>query len=161
MLDKILATLVNWPSQVVRILGPHHKDAWGKSDYTSVINNACLRNFDQIIFPDHSAGQRFKETIVASYRQTTCIKKRDQDTGKIVSYEVPYKFLNSELPAQDLIVVDDLCDGGRTFLELAKQINRKHSLTLFVIHGVFSGNALPDLLQYYNKIIVSNSLGKY
>mgnify|MGYP000559891090 CR=1 FL=1 len=45
-------------------------------------------------------------------------KHRDIKTGKITSTEVPG--LSTEDGAKQFYIVDDICDGGRTFIELAK-----------------------------------------
>ena len=89
------------------------------------------------IAPDAGAEKRvyevakhydFEEVYVAC-------KKRNAVTGEIYGYSVP-----TDIPeGRDLVVVDDICDGGRTFIELAKKLpkNRK-SLKLYVTHGIFS-----------------------
>jgi len=76
---------------------------------------------------------------------------RDTKTGEIKSV-----VLRDEVPAGALLVVDDLCDGGRTFIELAKALpNRPSTATyLYVSHGIFSRG--PDvLLGYYDKIFTA------
>lgn len=64
-------------------------------------------------------------------------KNRDLLTGEITNISVD----NPELiSGRNLLVVDDICDGGRTFVELAKVIkpHGPNSLSLFVTHGIFS-----------------------
>ncbi len=43
---------------------------------------------------------------------------------------------------RDFLIVDDICDGGRTFIELAKelrkQIFKSDKIRLYVTHGIFS-----------------------
>jgi len=80
-----------------------------------------------------------------------CIKDRDLSTGKITLKVLePEKCLG-----RDCVVIDDLCDGGGTFLGIASQIEVE-SLTLIVTHGVFS-QGYSKLLHYYDQIITSNS----
>ena len=43
-----------------------------------------------------------------------CQKNRDIKTGE-VSVVVP------TLPAKDILIIDDICVGGRTFVEIAKR----------------------------------------
>jgi ribose-phosphate pyrophosphokinase len=45
-----------------------------------------------------------------------------------------------QLKDKHVIIVDDICDGGRTFIELAKVLksNKVKNITLFVTHGIFS-----------------------
>lgn len=65
-----------------------------------------------------------------------CSKKRNPVDGKITGVKVN----GSSLKGQDCIIVDDICDGGRTFIEVAKALRRKHcgKITLCVTHGFFT-----------------------
>jgi ribose-phosphate pyrophosphokinase len=56
------------------------------------------------------------------------------------------------------VIIDDICDGGATFLSIAEKINAKH-LTLIVTHGIFS-KGFSALEKRFNEIIVSDSYGK-
>lgn len=98
------------------------------------------------VYPDESAARRsiYGPGVVAK-------KKRNQESGEIISYDL------ESLPVGEYTVIDDLCDGGRTFIECAKALPAGCSLHLCVTHGVFSGNA-PALLDYYQTIQVTNSL---
>lgn len=62
-------------------------------------------------------------------------KLRNMATGQIIRTE-----LNGDVDGKDLVIVDDVCDGGRTFLELAKVAKARgaQSITLYVTHGIFS-----------------------
>lgn len=46
---------------------------------------------------------------------------------------------------KDCLIVDDICDGGRTFTELAKKLKEggAKSVTLYVTHGIFSAGLEP------------------
>ena len=56
------------------------------------------------------------------------------------------------------MIIDDICDGGATFLAIAEQIKPKH-MTLIVTHGVFS-KGFAVLEKKFDEIIVSDSYGK-
>jgi len=84
-------------------------------------------------------------------------KKRDQHTGNIVGLEcVTFpETVQSELP---IVVIDDICDGGRTFIEIAKELRDmgySNELRLFVSHGIFS-KGKEELSKYYNIIEARN-----
>jgi ribose-phosphate pyrophosphokinase len=53
-----------------------------------------------------------------------------------------------ELNGAHCVITDDLCIGGRTFIELAKALKNKGAgmITLYVTHGIFS-NGLKELLD--------------
>jgi|688.fasta_scaffold435743_2 ribose-phosphate pyrophosphokinase len=87
----------------------------------------------------------------------TASKHRDIQTGKITHTEIP----NIEQYGEDhkFVIVDDICDGGRTFTELAKEI-RKHNILseihLIVTHGIFSAGLKP-LNEVFTKIFCTDS----
>lgn len=88
-----------------------------------------------------------------------CSKHRNVKDGKIIGCHVPdVPHLIEE--RDELVVVDDICDGGRSFVELAKSISRKWSranakLILMVTHGLFT-KGLEELSIYYNEIYTRN-----
>lgn len=62
-------------------------------------------------------------------------KTRDFATGKLSGFH-----MEDELPAEGkLLIVDDLCDGGGTFIGLAEATGLpRERLDLWVTHGIFS-----------------------
>lgn len=61
-----------------------------------------------------------------------------------------------------IYIVDDICDGGRTFVELAKAIKAHGftgSLVLSVTHGIFSKGLEP--LEVFDKVHAVNNMSKY
>lgn len=101
---------------------------------------------DLLLLPDKGAAARYsqlsaKEFIVAE-------KIRDEATGRILETIVP------NIPiGKNILVCDDLCDGGRTFIEVAKAIGhcRPNKMILYVSHGIFS-QGLEALGSYYSQI---------
>jgi len=47
---------------------------------------------------------------------------------------------NGNAKGKNLVIVDDICDGGRTFIELARVLKEKgaNKVALYVTHGIFS-----------------------
>lgn len=90
-----------------------------------------------LVSPD--AGSNKKVAALASYFERPDFiradKKRDLSTGRIVSTEV-----YGDVKDKNLLIVDDICDGGRTFIELAMALYAKGAATvnLYVTHGIFS-----------------------
>lgn len=94
-------------------------------------------------------------------RIVTASKVRDLSTGKILHTEVP---VSTEGDPQTFIIVDDICDGGRTFIEVAKAIREKRpkdrfkdKIYLIVTHGIFSSGLL-ELSQWLDGICTTNSV---
>lgn len=98
-----------------------------------------------------------------------CTKHRDQISGKILHTEVPLKDIHFQQPT-DYIIVDDICDGGRTFAEIAKAIHTRYDqqkeltsevasfrIFLVVTHGIFS-NKFSVLNKCTDGIYTTNSI---
>lgn len=68
-----------------------------------------------------------------------CGKKRNVSTGEITATMV-YEEKDVVKSFDRLLIVDDICDGGKTFIELAKALKAKKakSVELYVSHGIFS-----------------------
>ncbi len=87
----------------------------------------------------------------------TGLKIRDLETGKIIKSDINTNDLNGKA----CIVVDDICDGGRTFIELGSALKLKNAGDLFFIasHGIFSYSALDKLKEAgYKNVCSSNSI---
>ena len=84
-------------------------------------------------------------------------KYRDITTGKILSTDVP---LSEVKDYGKFIIVDDIIDGGRTFIELAKAIKKyypNNKVYLIVTHGIFSAG-YTELKEYIDAIYCTNSV---
>ncbi len=81
-----------------------------------------------------------------------CFEKTRED-GKVVYTQE----LNDSLGCT-AVVVDDICDGGATFIALAQVIKVAQpdtTIDLYVTHGIFS-KGVDELLKYYGTIYTSN-----
>ena len=91
-----------------------------------------------IVAPD--AGAAKKASRVAQgfgLSMVTASKVRDVQTGQITRTELQS---SAALAGVDVLIVDDICDGGRTFIELAKALRERGAarVFLYVTHGIFS-----------------------
>ncbi len=87
----------------------------------------------------------------------TGIKIRDLATGQIIKSDVN----TDDLKGQSCIIIDDICDGGRTFIELAKALKEKNAGDLYFVasHGIFSHNAIDRLKEAgFKNVCSSNSI---
>lgn len=118
-------------------------------------------NLTGLICPDKGAISRVEK--IASYLNKDCgeyivycDKKRDMNTGKILSFSA------SEIKRtfSDLILFDDICDGGGTFIASAKEIKKQNpdiKLHLCVTHGIFS-KGCTELKSVFDNIYCFNSV---
>jgi len=111
-----------------------------------------------IISPDAGALKKIydvaKEFNITNV--TTASKVRDMKTGSIIRTELPTMDLRG---IEHLIVIDDICDGGRTFIELAKAIKEITEIPIYLIvtHGIFSAG-FKTLFEYFDGIYCTNSI---
>lgn len=106
-----------------------------------------------VIAPDRGAVARATAVAEASdlplYRAE---KHRNPDTGKLDG------FTCEPLPDTGrFLVVDDICDGGGTFMGLAGATGLpRERLGLWISHGVFSGRA-QQLAEHFGEIVTTDS----
>jgi ribose-phosphate pyrophosphokinase len=113
-----------------------------------------------LISPDGGALKKIYKLAQAlqNYEVIECGKSRDVKTGKLSGFKV----YSDDLDGKDLLIVDDICDGGGTFLGLAKELKRKNAgkLYLAVSHGIFS-KGFKDLETYYDHIYTTDSFSTF
>lgn len=121
-------------------------------------NSKLVMAYDQedaiLILPDAGAAKKsgkYAEWNPRISSAVQCIKSRDLETGgiQLVVLE-PQKCEDN-----NCVIIDDICDGGATFLAIAKQIKPKH-LALIVSHGIFS-KGFRALDEAFDQIITSDS----
>ncbi len=122
-----------------------------------------LDNFDLsnliLCAPDEGAWDKI-DNIVKEFELRSAIhfeKERCPDNGTILA--IQENKYNRHYEGYNILVVDDICDGGRTFIEVAKELKKKtdENLYLYVTHGIFS-SGLGELLQYYKHIFCHHVL---
>jgi ribose-phosphate pyrophosphokinase len=115
---------------------------------------------DQIVLVSPDAGAYKKVFDVAKEfdieKIITATKVRDLKTGQILHTEVPVYDQHDDLK---YLIVDDICDGGRTFIEIAKAIKLSRpnaKIYLVVTHGIFSGG-FYELNELFEGVFCTNS----
>lgn len=166
---KVFADMINhYNLHEVIIIDPH-------SDVTPALFNNCrvvdqLKVFkllanevamlktDLVVAPD--AGAAKKASMIAKYLKVDMVqasKARNVQTGEITDTNVP--LIDSTIDKNsNILIPDDICLGGRTFIELAKALNKQgyYNLMLFVTHGVFN-QGTKTLREYFKEIYTTDS----
>ncbi|MFA9239449.1 MAG: hypothetical protein ACEQSQ_06110 [Candidatus Paceibacteria bacterium] len=113
-----------------------------------------------LVSPDAGASHKiYKLAEAIGYKGDiiTCSKERDIE-GKLTRTVVPFNIKNVE--NKDFIIIDDICDGGRTFINIADNIKQngltKNKIYLIVTHGIFSAG-FSELNKYFDGIYCTNS----
>jgi ribose-phosphate pyrophosphokinase len=97
----------------------------------------AIWNHDVICYPDKGATTRYvRDTNIP---MIYCEKMRNQLTGDIVGMDVigaNYGLLQGK----KILIVDDICDGGATFISIALALRKYFpgAIDLAVTHGLFS-----------------------
>ena len=91
-----------------------------------------------LISPDAGASKKtikIAETFNGEPEVIQAQKMRNLKTGEIIKTEIL-----GDVKDKKVLIADDICDGGRTFIELAKVLKNKGALevSLFITHGIFS-----------------------
>lgn len=110
------------------------------SNNRGVLRSPGSKGEDILVCPDAGARKKIlKVAQAAGYKDIIYADKvRDVATGKITGTTL--NLHGDEYFDRDFLIVDDICDGGYTFIELAKELKRFTSgkIKLYVTHGIFS-----------------------
>lgn len=159
---KVMADLINGlRCDRIMIIDPH-------SDVTpallnncqvitqaDILNESCLKEKllkDNWILIAPDTGAQKKTFAVAKRLGLSDVfcgsKIRDTKTGKILTTT-----FHDDVKGRKVLIVDDICDGGKTFIELAKVLQEKKAqeIALYVTHGIFS-KGLNLLRPYFGQI---------
>ena len=175
-LKHVICPVINSQKfNTVLVLDPHSDvleaclDNYDKVSNFTVVKNA-LADIDNhngaqdricLVSPDGGALKKIYDVAEEFYLPNivTAIKHRDIMTGKITRTEVPNLPISIGNERMKFVIVDDICDGGRTFIELAKAIKEQREeaeIYLIVTHGIFS-SGLSELSNWFEKVYTTNS----
>lgn len=116
-----------------------------------------VQDYDCLIAPDAGANKKV-EKLGKQHNKTvaTCLKARED--GKVTNLE----FFGDYKDCYSFLVVDDICDGGTTFIKVAEAFEEKKrsgeiqndaTISLYVTHGFFTVEEnTRELLRLYDKI---------
>ena len=109
----------------------------------------------KLISPDGGALKKIYKVseFLGEIEVVECSKSRDVKTGKLSGFKV----YNHDLQGMNCLIVDDICDGGGTFIGLAEELKKKNAGKLFlaVSHGIF--NKGFDDLKCFDGIFTTDS----
>lgn len=128
------------------------------SEFVAKVAGAEARVGDSVLVaPDQGAVKRASACARAIGAPLVFAEKvRSTDTGAITGTVVH----SGAVGERDFLIVDDICDGGRTFIELAKVLRPLTTgrVKLYVTHGIFSGG-FDVLRAHLDRIYVANPFG--
>lgn len=165
---KVYADLINGMKlNKVTIFDPHSEVTPALLDNCVVIDNHTfvktiikgLPSSTLLVSPDAGAAKKIHKlaNFLQNYDVLECGKTRDVKTGTLSGFRVPVADLNG----RPCLIVDDICDGGGTFMGLAKVLKDSNAgpLYLAVSHGIFS-KGLELLSNTFDGIYTTDSINQ-
>jgi ribose-phosphate pyrophosphokinase len=162
---KVYADIINCLRfKKVVVFDPHSDVLPAVLNNCAVVNNHAFitKIVDQLpsdimlISPDAGANKKIftLSQVLGGIPVVECGKKRNVQDGSLTGFTVPA----TDLEGKPCLIVDDICDGGGTFVGLAKELKHKNAgqLYLAVSHGIFSKGFEP--LRYFEKIFTTDSI---
>lgn len=178
-IKTVIAPIINSQNfEEVRIMDPH-----------SDVLEACINNFVEVSNTDllsnaiRQMGFKDRESIsdnlVLVSPDAGALKKvfKIQQSLKIknliigaknrnIKGQITHTSISGEVDNpkdKTFVIIDDICDGGRTFIELAKVIKQKYGevkVVLVVTHGIFT-KGLEVMFEYIDEIYTTNSVNEW
>ncbi len=121
---------------------------------------AFVQDCDVVISPD--AGATNKSAEIANYLEIwhfASSKKRDPKTGYITKTDVHCSHAPEYVKDKNVLICDDICDGGMTFNLLADELKKYEpaSINLLISHGIFS-KGIDTLRENFDSLMVLNCM---
>ncbi len=162
---KVYADIINgFGFEKVMVLDPHSEVTPALLDRCHVVtNNDFIQEVIQLIgneviliSPDGGALKKIYKVseFLGGVPVVECSKSRDVKTGKLTGFKV----YADDLEGKDCLIVDDICDGGGTFLGLATELKNKNAgnLYLAITHGIFN-KGFDELKEAFKHIYTTDS----
>jgi len=139
-------------------------------DYFININHSNISDYNNVLIlsPDSGALKNIysiTEHFDIPNEVKVCTKHRNIK-GELSNTNVPITHTDLN---KDIFIIDDICDGGRTFINIAKEIQAERNrytyttryettgkLYLIISHFIGS-NGLKELSEYFDMIYCTNS----
>jgi ribose-phosphate pyrophosphokinase len=161
---KVYADIINALNlNKITVFDPHSEVTPALLDNVEVIYNydfikkvlAKIGTNVKLISPDGGALKKIYKVseYLGGIDVVECSKSRDVKTGKLSGFKV----YDDDLKGIDCLIVDDICDGGMTFIGLAEELKNKNAgkLYLAISHGIFSKGF--ENMNVFEKIFTTNS----
>ena len=125
-------TVMDPHSQVVMDDLPHCRAIYPHAQVTAAIHDTQAT---AIAYPDAGAVRKYTAIYQTDCRIISGRKVRNQQTGVLTDTAI-----EGDPADHTVLIVDDICDGGRTFVALADALyaGGAQAVHLFVTHGLFS-----------------------
>lgn len=156
------------------ILNKYYRDRYDTYVHYA-LSQTDIYKYYQVCFPDRGAYERLyfskhapltnfqKHIYAGENRPMLCTKERDPETGYLFNFDLQdEEFWTSKYPAaidKPIMVIDDLCDGGGTFIgihTLLKTIFQPPKIALFITHAI-QKEGIEKVARVYDEVVITNS----
>ncbi len=149
--SKAAEIRVLWPFIPLALSTMHHLDIISSCNHRQVNKFLFGVSGDYLIISGDESAKEFSGTKPSLH----FIKKRKDGNVLVELSDQSIEEINEAVNLNDnkikIMIVDDLCDGGATFIAEAKYLKQlfpEIELSLFVYHGLFT-KGIDVLLDYY------------
>jgi len=161
---KIIAAILNQANfKKINIFDPHSEVSTALIERSYSITNKdfvkdCLADYLEkntandycLVSPDAGALKKIHKLAqqLNCNNVVECMKERDVKTGQLTNFKV----FSESLQNKTCFIIDDICDGGGTFVGTAEALKKlgANKIVLIVSHGIFSrGNKLENVDEIY------------
>lgn len=172
-LESFLGLLSQMYVHTINLVDPHNEFAvknfyFGdaeliiKPQYRCVIEtikSKILQTYDYIIAPDKGAVEKATKLSEHLNIPVVCAnKKRDLNTGRIIETTLETEV---ELANKKVLIVDDILDGGGTFIPLSEKLKSEGaSVDLYITH-LIAVKGLDLFKGLIDNIYCYHTVGKY
>jgi ribose-phosphate pyrophosphokinase len=120
-----------------------------------------------VVIPDKGASLKAADTINRLNLDPRCPnisyiqfeKERNPHDGTLKGFKIADAHTGIKYDGYDFVIIDDICDGGGTFVGIANIIKEKFGspkIHLFTSHGIYSKGILP-LVDIFNTVGCTDS----
>ena len=153
----IVANVINsFKAKIVRIVEPHSHASFRliERSFPIWVDYKIEGDFVSCL-PDKGSVDRYNSSR-HSVSPIICSKVRDVNTGKLSGFRI--EDIGEYKEGDNIVVVDDLCDGGGTFIGIAEELRKLKpgKLALAVVHAV-QKQGVDRVAKVYDEVIISNS----
>lgn len=154
----IVADVINsFNAKDVILYEPHSSRTTNMIKYNYVRStDFCFRDIVDggnivMVAPDKGAKARYDYLTFG----VVCSKVRDVATGKLLDFTAEAQ---TDVKGKELFVIDDLCDGGGTFMGLAPKLRelQPKSLSLLVTHAI-QKQGICKVASVYDNVYITDS----
>lgn len=161
---RVYAKLINAQRYAsVTVFDPHSEVTPALLNEVRAVPNhdfvkACLEGIEAplLISPDGGALKKIYKLSarLGDLPVVECSKSRDVKTGQLSRFTV----YADDLAGRPSVIIDDICDGGATFIGLAEALRAKgaEKIYLIVSHGIFS-KGTAAVTPHFEEVFCSDS----